>query len=57
MAPYIITEPGAFEKGDKMMSISSNLILYGVAHGIVDAVCAGVFFSLLREKALTDLAA
>ncbi|MDD5703736.1 MAG: hypothetical protein PHU23_17005 [Dehalococcoidales bacterium] len=40
-----------------MMSISSNLILYGVAHGIVEAVCAGVFFSLLREKALTDLAA
>ncbi|MFA6354200.1 MAG: hypothetical protein WCX12_00750 [Candidatus Paceibacterota bacterium] len=31
-------------------SISSNLIVYGITHGVVDALCAAVIFSILRDK-------
>jgi MFS transporter, FSR family, fosmidomycin resistance protein len=36
-----------------LKNISSNLIVYGIAHGLVDAMCAGVLFSLSTRNELS----
>jgi FSR family fosmidomycin resistance protein-like MFS transporter len=33
-----------------MKTISSNLLVYGLAHGLVDAMCAGVLFSVVSRQ-------
>lgn len=38
---------------EKVNVISSNLLVYGTAHCVVDAVCAGILFSILREQSLS----
>lgn len=33
-----------------LKTISSNLLVYGIMHGVVDAICAGVIFTIFRNK-------
>jgi MFS transporter, FSR family, fosmidomycin resistance protein len=40
---------------DKMKIISSNLIVFGTAHALVDAICASILFNILNEQALSVL--
>jgi len=37
-------------KDFSLKNISVNLAVYGIAHGVVDAVCAGVIFTILKDK-------
>ena len=39
---------------NKMKTISTNLLVYGIAHFLVDAVCIGVLFSLLHQQIFSD---
>jgi FSR family fosmidomycin resistance protein-like MFS transporter len=37
-----------------MKTISTNLAVYGLAHGLVDAMCAGVLFSTVYRQIFSD---
>jgi len=39
---------------NKLKTISSNLAIYGIGHGIVDLVCAAAIFTIAKEKIVSS---